>query len=149
MRPTAPATLFAAALLAASPGAATAQFKLPGGLGGAIPGVGTAGIGNAAGLLGYCLKNRLLGAGTAAGIPPGPATPATPAAGAGAGAAGAAALLGRLTGRSGVTQSPGFALGQQGQVQQSGGGTLSLGALPARVKTQACNLVLQRAGSFL
>lgn len=147
MRPTAPATLFAAALLAASPGAAPAQFKLPGGLGGAIPGVGTAGIGNAAGLLGYCLKNRLLGAGTAAGIPLSPATPATPAAG--AGATGAAALLAKLTGRSGVTQSPGFALGQQGQVQQSGGGALSLGGLPARVKTQACNLVLQRAGSFL
>lgn len=131
-----------AALLLTAPVAASAQFKLPSGLGGAVPGLGTAGAGNAAGLLGYCLKNKLLGATGASPVTGGTTGGTT-------GATGAAGLLGKLTARPEVTQSPGFALGQQGQVQQPGGGVLPLGTLTGKLKTQACDLVLKRAGSFL
>ncbi len=98
-------------------------------LGGGLPQVGSIGAGNAAGLLGYCVKNRLLGA-----------------AGGGTGAAG---VLGRLTGRKDVQSQPGYAAGQAGQVQGAGGQTLSLDSLRGQVKTQVCNVVLKRARSFL
>lgn len=100
-----------------------------GGLGGAI---GGAGIGNVTGLLGYCVRNQLLGS-----------------AGLGAGANGTAgSLLGRLSGRPGVAQSPGFLAGQQGVVQ-SGGNSLPLGSLGTGVKQQLCRTVLGRAQGLL
>ncbi len=102
--------------------------SLLGGSGG-MPAIGSIGAGNAVGLLGYCVKNKLLGA-----------------TGSGAGAAG---VLGRLTGQKDVQGEPGFAAGQAGQVQGAGGQTLSLASLRGQVKTQVCNVVLKRARSFL
>ena len=104
-------------------------------MGGGLPPVGSIGAGNAAGLLGYCVKNKLLGAGGAT------ATNGTNS--------GAAAILGRLTGKPGVATSPGYAAGQSGRVLGSGGQALSLDSLRGQVKSQICNVVLKRAQSFL
>jgi hypothetical protein len=118
--------LAAAVCLAGAPAVAqTRSGGLGGLLGGALPQVGSIGAGNAAGLLGYCVKNRLLGGDQATGV------------------------LGKLTGNPQVTQSPGFQLGQNGQVQQPGGGVLPLDGLKGQLKARVCDLVLKRAGSFL
>ena len=104
-----------------------AQSLLGGGGGaGALPRIGSIGAGNAAGLLGYCVKNRLLGTG-----------------------GGASGVLGRLTGQKDVQSQPGYAAGQAGQVQAPGGQALSLDGLRGQVKNQVCNLVLNRAKAFL
>ena len=131
------ATIAAAGLAAAAP--AQTGGGLGGLLGGALPNVGSIGAGNAAGLLGYCIKNNLLGG--AAGAPPSDQTSA-------AAPTGARAILDRLAGRQGVEQSPGYAAGQAGQVQTPGG-TLPLGSLRGQIKNQVCKLVLNRARSFL
>ncbi len=110
-------------------------------LGGAMPSIGSVGAGNAAGLLGYCLKNKLLGqGGMLGGQTSARATPQT---------SGAQSILQRLTGRRDVQTSPGFAAGQAGQVQAGNGQTLSLGNLGGQVKAQLCNVVLKRAKAFL
>lgn len=98
-------------------------------LGSGLPQVGTIGAGNAAGLLGYCVRNKLLGAT--------------------GGQTGAAGVLGRLTGQKDVTTLPGYQAGQTGQVQAANGQTLSLDPLRGQIKTQLCNLILNRARSFL
>jgi len=98
-------------------------------LGGGLPQIGSIGAGNAAGLLGYCVKNKLLGAT--------------------GGQTGAAGILGRLSGRKDVQSQPGYQAGQAGQVQAANGQTLSLDALRGQVKNQVCSLVLNRARSFL
>ncbi len=111
-------------------GTATAQTGagglggLGGLLGGALPNVASASAGNAAGLLGYCIKNNVLGGN------------------------GAASVLGKLTGKQGVAASPGFEAGRQGELQ-AGDTALSLDSLKGRVKTQVCSMVLKRAQSFL
>lgn len=91
---------------------------------GGLPNIASAGAGNAAGLLGYCIKNNLVAGNGAAGI------------------------LGQLTGKRGVTASPGFEAGQRGQVQ-TGDNAFSLAGVQDRVKTQLCGMVLKRARSFL
>lgn len=125
----------------------TRSGGLGGLLGSAIPSVGSIGAGNAAGLLGYCLKNNLLGQGSALGALTGgqATTPqaTTPA------ATGAQSILQRLTGRQGVTTSPGYAAGQSGQIQTPNGQGLPLGDLGGQVKTRMCSIVLNRAKSFL
>ncbi len=98
-------------------------------LGGGLPQIGSIGAGNAAGLLSYCVKNRLLAA-----------------TGNGTGAAG---VLGRLTGKKDVRTLPGYEAGQAGQVQTPAGSSLSLDTLRGQVKGQVCNLVLNRARTFL
>lgn len=101
-------------------------------LGGALPGIGAAGMGNAAGLLGYCVKNKLTGG------------------------AAARSVLDRLAGKPEVAQSPGYSQGLLGNVLGGSGATagpqqpaLSLGSLKGQVRTRACDMVLKRAGSFL
>ncbi|MEG8052546.1 DUF2501 domain-containing protein [Sphingomonas aerolata] len=120
-------------------------------LGGGASGIGSIGAGNAAGLLGYCLKNNLLGQGGALGALTGRQTaPQTrtqsPATGQ---AAGAQSILQRLTGRQGVRTSPGFAAGRAGELQAPNGQGLSLDNLGGQVKTKMCSLVLNRAKAFL
>lgn len=106
-----------------------------------LPSLGSSGMGNVAGLLGYCLKNRLLGANTVAGTAA-PGTDATAA------TSPAATVLSQLTGQRNATSAPGYAAGQAGQIQ-AGGQTLSLDSLKGQVKTKVCDMVLQRATSFL
>jgi hypothetical protein len=161
------AFIAAAGLAAAAPASAqttrapTGAGGLAGVLGGVLPQVGSVGAGNAAGLLGYCLKNNLLGAtgaagtgggvlggliGGAAAVPvPTPSTTATP----GASATGARAILERLLSRPGVQQSPGYRAGEAGQVQPGNGRTLGLDGVRGQLRTQMCKLVLNRAKSFL
>ena len=123
-------------------------WGLGGLLGGALPNVGSIGAGNAAGLLGYCLKNNLLGQGGALGALTGGRN--TPRAGsAKAPATGAQSILQRLTGRQGVQTSPGYAAGQEGEVQAPNGQAFSLDDLGGQVKTRMCSIVLNRAKSFL
>ena len=118
---------------------ATRSGGLAGLLGGGIPNVAGIGAGNAAGLLGYCIQNNLLGGLT--GQAAGGATTAADG--------GASSILQRLTGRQGVTTSPGYQAGQSGQVVAPGGQTLSLDGLRGQVKNRVCGLVLNRARSFL
>lgn len=101
-----------------------ASGGLSGMAGGLLPNVGSSSMGNAAGVLGYCVKNNLLSGG------------------------GGAAVLGQLTGRKDVTHSEGFALGQQGTLK-SGNQALSLDGVKGKVKTKVCDMVLQHAKGFL
>ena len=90
-------TALAIALLAGA-GASSAQLGNLGGLlGGAMPDIASVGAGNAAGVLSYCVKNKLVNA------------------------TGASSILGKLTGKPGVKESSGFKLGQTGTIQGDGG----------------------------
>ncbi|CAN5388774.1 hypothetical protein BH10PSE13_BH10PSE13_06040 [soil metagenome] len=104
--------------------ASSAPAQLGGLLGGVLPNVASVGAGNAAGVLGYCLKNKLLGAG------------------------GAASVLGKLTGKPGTTTAPGYAEGQKGLLQ-SGGMNVSLDSLKGQAKTKMCDMVLKHAQTLL
>jgi hypothetical protein len=101
--------------------------SLLGGLGGgAMPSLNSVGVGNATGVLGYCVRNKLLrNQQNVAG-----------------------GLLGRLTGKPAVQSSPGFLAGEQGLLQ-GGGKKLSLDALPDGLKAKACDLVLSKVQSFM
>ena len=118
-------------------------------LGGALPNVGSIGAGNAAGLLGYCLKNNLLGQGGALGALTGGRNTSRAGSTTKAPATGAQSILRRLTGRQGVQTSPGYAAGQEGEVQAPNGQAFSLDDLGGQVKTRMCSIVLNRAKSFL
>lgn len=96
-------------------------------LGGGLPNIASTGAGNAAGLLGYCIKNNVLGANQASG---------------------AGSLLNRLTARRGVQSSNGYLAGQQGEVQ-TGGRSFSLSGVKDQVRGQICSLVLRRAQSLV
>lgn len=94
-------------------------------LGGVVPDVGSVGASNAAGVLSYCVKNKLLGS-----------------------VGGAKSVLGQLTKQPGVAELDGFKLGQAGTIK-SDDTQLSLGSIKGKVKTQMCDLVLRHAKSFL
>jgi hypothetical protein len=136
---------------ASTPGPTSPLDRLTGGLGGllgggALPSVGSIGAGNAAGLLGYCLKNKLLGQGGALGaLAGGRNTTARPP----ASPAGAQSILQQLTGRQNVKASPEYAAGQAGEVQAPNGPGFSFDDLGGKIKTQMCSVVLKRAKSFL
>jgi hypothetical protein len=109
--------------LAPIPAAAQALPGLPGA--GGLPDVTKMGAPNVAGVLGYCVKNRLL-SGT-----------------------GATSVIDGLKGKSGVASSPEFSAGEAGNIIAGGGAPVSLGAMPAQLKTQACNAVLRHGSSLL
>lgn len=126
-------TLLPALTLLVLPAASNAQTAAPasrsGGLGallggGGLPSIGSASLGNAAGLLGYCLKNNLLSG------------------------AGAQSVLGTLSGKPGVATSPDYAAGQAGRLT-AGQSTLPLGNLKGQLKTRLCSMVLSRAKAFM
>jgi hypothetical protein len=105
--------------------ASSAQLSGLGGmLGGGLPNIASVGAGNAAGVLSYCMKNKLVNATSASSI------------------------LGKLTGKPGVKESSGFKLGQQGTIKTDGS-AFSLGGLKAKAKTRACDMVLNHATSLL
>ncbi|MCE7795466.1 DUF2501 domain-containing protein [Sphingobium sufflavum] len=142
------APLWFAPLLLAVGSAAPAQLQLPdlgggglgsgglggGGLGGGqtggllgllLPNVVSVAAPNAAGVLGYCLKNKFLGSGT-----------------------GAASVIGQLTGRTGAKAEPGYVAGRKGLLQMEGN-SLPLGNLKAQATTKVCDLVLRHAKTLL
>lgn len=108
--------------LAAAPVAAQ-NSGLGGLLSGGLPNVAGASAGNAAGLLGYCLKNNLVSGG------------------------GAASVLGTLTGKQAVTSSPEYDAGRSGTLL-AGGKSLPVGDLKGQLRNRVCGLVLKRARSF-
>jgi hypothetical protein len=117
----------ALALVGAAP--APAQLSdLAGGagglLGGVLPNIGSTTAGNAAGVLSYCMKNKLLRATNANSV------------------------LGQLTGKPGVKESKGFSLGRTGTLQMEDS-TLPLAGLKSKVKAKVCDLVLNHATSLL
>ena len=112
---------FALALAATAAGAQIPG--LPGGAG--LPDVSKMGVPNVAGVLGYCVKNKLLGA------------------------SGAGSVIDGLKGKPGVTSSPEFRSGEAGNIITGSGSPVALGSLPSQLKSQACNMVLRHGTSLL
>lgn len=117
----------ALACLAASSLSAQTMPRLPGGAAlGGLPDISKMGVPNVAGVLGYCVKNKILGS------------------------SGAASVIDGLKGKPGVTASPDFRAGEAGDIiAGSGASPVSLGSLPDSLKTQACDLVLRHGTSLL
>jgi len=118
----------ALACFAGQPASAQVLPGLPGGAAalGGLPDVSKMGAPNVAGVLGYCVKNQLLGS------------------------SGAASVIDGLKGRPGVTASPDYRAGEGGNIiAGSGAAPVSLDSLPASVKSQACDLVLKHGTSLL
>lgn len=90
-----------------------------------VPNVSSISPGNAAGVLGYCVKNKVLSGG------------------------GATSTLGNLIKKPGITSSSGYSAGQAGNIVTGQGQKFSLGQMPSQVKSQACNAVLKQAPKFL
>lgn len=102
--------------------------RLPGGTSaiGGLPDISKMGVPNVAGVLGYCVKNKVLGSSSAASVVDG------------------------LKGKPGVTSSPDFRAGEAGNIiAGSGASPVSLDSLPANLKTQACDQVLRHGTSLL
>lgn len=108
--------------------ASTASAQLPAipGMGGiGLPNISSIGLGNATGALGYCLKNKFLKG------------------------ADASSVLNTLNGKPNVQSSPGYADGQAGNLKLGNGSSFSLAGIQNQAKTQACNMVLKQAKTFL
>jgi len=116
-------------LLAAT--AASAQSDLLGALKSqagnlAMPSLGGNTVGNAAGVLQYCVQNNVLG-GDAGGLKD--------------------KLMGKITGQP--AQESGFQSGLTGMLQGGDGKSLNLQSLSAPLKKTACDYVLKNATSLL
>lgn len=90
-----------------------------------VPNVSSISPGNAAGVLGYCVKNKVLSGGTAT------------------------SMLGNLMKKPGVKTSSGYSAGQAGNILTGQGHKFSLNGVPSQLKSQACNAVLKQAPKFL
>ena len=113
----------ALALALAASGASAQIPGLPGGAG--LPDVSKMGLPNVAGVLGYCVKNKLLAS------------------------SGARSVIDGLKGKPGVTAAPEYRSGEAGNIITGSGSPLSIGSLPSQLKTQACNMVLRHGSSLL
>lgn len=98
---------------------------IPGLKGGGLPDISSISQGNAAGVLGYCLKNKLLGGSDASSV------------------------IDTLTGKPEVKSSEDFTAGQAGQLNLGGGSSFSLDSVQGGMKKQACDMVLKQAKNFL
>jgi hypothetical protein len=112
---------------------ANTQSAQGGGAGGALgnlgfkmPAIGASTVGNAAGVLQYCVKNNYLG-GDAASVKD--------------------KLLAKITGQK--PQETGFASGAKGLLKGGDGQTLNFKLLSSKVKTKACDYVLKNATSLI
>ncbi|MGJ7563235.1 DUF2501 domain-containing protein [Variovorax sp. GB1R11] len=97
-----------------------------GNLGFKMPAIGSSTMGNAAGVLQYCVKNNYLG-GDAASVKD--------------------KLLAKITGQK--PQETGFASGAKGLLKGGDGQTLNFKILSSKVKTKACDYVLKNATSLI
>jgi len=97
-----------------------------GNLGFKMPAIGSSTIGNAAGVLQYCIKNNYLG-GDAASVKD--------------------KLLARITGQK--QQETGFANGAKGLLKGGDGKSLNFKMLSSKVKEKACDYVLKNATSLI
>jgi hypothetical protein len=90
-----------------------------------VPNLSSISPGNAAGVLGYCVKNKVLGGNSAT------------------------STLGSLMKKPGITSASGYAAGQSGNIVTGNNQKFSLNQVPAEMKSQACNAVLKQAPKFL
>ena len=88
-----------------------------------LPSVSSITPGNAAGVLQYCVSKNLVSSTSADEV------------------------LDGLTKKPDVTKSPDYSAGQGGQI--IGDKKLAIGSAPGFLQSQACNLVLERAKTFL
>jgi hypothetical protein len=108
---------------AASP--AMAQLNLPS-MASALPSVGGMSAGNAAGVLQYCMKNKLVSSTSANSV------------------------LTGLEKKPNVTGSKDFSAGAAGQILGGKGGkAMSLNSLQPHLKSQACDMVLKQGKHLL
>ncbi|VTU20662.1 hypothetical protein H6CHR_01431 [Variovorax sp. PBL-H6] len=108
-------------------GTGAAGAALAKSLGISMPAIGASSMGNAAGVLQYCIKNNYLSSDAAGGIKD--------------------KLLGMVTGNK--AQQTGFANGSKGLLQGSDGTSLNLKSVGAKLKTRACDYVLDNAKSLV
>ncbi|MCR6474985.1 DUF2501 domain-containing protein [Variovorax sp. ZS18.2.2] len=97
-----------------------------GNLGFKMPAIGSSTVGNAAGVLQYCIKNNYLG-GDAASVKD--------------------KLLAKITGQK--QQETGFASGAKGLLKGGDGKSLNMKMLSSKVKEKACDYVLKNATSLI
>ncbi|MCL6682721.1 DUF2501 domain-containing protein [Sphingomonas alba] len=90
-----------------------------------VPNVSSISPGNAAGVLGYCVQNKVLGGGSAT------------------------STLGSLMKKPGITSASGYSAGKAGNILTGNGQKFSLNQVPSNLKSQACNAVLKQAPKFL
>lgn len=115
-------------------GAASSAGNSSGGAGGlaenlgfAMPAIGNNTVGNAAGVLQYCIKNNYLGGGDAASVKD--------------------KLMAKITGQK--QQQSGFASGAKGLLKGGDGQTLNFKLLSSKVKEKGCDYVLKNATRLL
>ena len=115
-------------------GAASSAGNSSGGAGGlaenlgfAMPAIGNNTVGNAAGVLQYCIKNNYLGGGDAASVKD--------------------KLMAKITGQK--QQQTGFANGAKGLLKGGDGQTLNFKLLTSKVKEKGCDYVLKNATKLL
>ena len=121
----------ALAIAAATAAASAAQMRMPSVPGMAMPGlpsISGMGAGNAAGVLGYCMKNNVLG-----------------------GSSGASSVVNGLMKKPGVAGSKEFAAGQAGKILSGGGkgSGFSLAQASDPIKSEGCKMVLKQAHKLL
>lgn len=93
----------------------------------AMPAMGQSSIGNAAGVLQYCVKNNYLSADAAGGVKD--------------------KLMGMITGQK--QQQTGYANGAKGMLMGDDGKSLNLKGISGKLKTKACDYVLKNASSLV
>ncbi|AMM25879.1 DUF2501 domain-containing protein [Variovorax sp. PAMC 28711] len=93
----------------------------------AMPAMGQSSIGNAAGVLQYCVKNNYLSADAAGGVKD--------------------KLMGMITGQK--QQQTGYANGAKGMLMGDDGKSLNLKGISGKLKTKACDYVLKNAASLV
>lgn len=106
--------------------AAQAQMpSVPSGIKGiGLPNLSSMSAGNAAGVLGYCVKNKYVGGSDAKSV------------------------LNGLTKKPDVKSSDDYAAGEKGEIQTAGS-TLSLDSIDDKMKSKTCGMVLKQAKSLL
>lgn len=90
-----------------------------------IPNVSSISPGNAAGVLGYCVQNKLVGGSNAT------------------------STLGSLMKKPGITSGSAYSAGKAGNILTGNGQKFSLNQVPSQMKSQACNAVLKQAPKLL
>jgi hypothetical protein len=103
--------------------AASAQMSMPS-ITSALPNVSSITVGNAAGVLQYCMKNNLVSTSSAG------------------------AVLDGLGKTPNLTKSSDYAAGQSGRILTGQGEGTSIAGLQPYLKSQACSRVLEQAKTF-
>jgi hypothetical protein len=115
--------------LACAIGQAGAQMpkmrNAPSMLGSGLPNLSSIGAGNAAGLLGYCVKNKFISGASANPVVSG------------------------LMKKPGTTSSNDYAAGLAGQVVNGRGPPMSMNQVPAQMKSKACDMVLKKGATLM